>query len=370
MSYRDQDKYFKELFARQEEYAGKVRDIYSDTIEELIMLALHYNAHKAKGFKFSMSKQLSFLATRILRGMYSKVYAYLQKGIQAEWELANRVHDRMMRDIFGKQVIESDHMARYFSHNQEAMKSFFARKDPYGGLNLSQRVWKYTGQIRKELEAALNLGIGEGASAQQLATRVKQYLREPNTLFRRVKVLDNDGNESYKLSAAAKDYNPGHGVYRSAYKNAMRLTRTETNMAYHAASHSRWQNMDFVVGFEVKLSNNHTCNGRPFRDICDDLAGRYPKGFKFVGWHPQCRCYAKAILCTDKEMDAFRDSVLDGNKPRLVSKRLVNSMPVGYDRWIRENKHRAKGARTIPYFIQDNYRYGNVDKGLRKGIAE
>ncbi|MGE9615518.1 MAG: hypothetical protein ACQPRI_04370 [Solitalea-like symbiont of Tyrophagus putrescentiae] len=369
MSYKDQDKYFKELFGRQEEYAGRVRDIYADTIEELIMLALHYKAHKAKSFKFSLNKQLSFLVTRLLRALYSKVYAQIQKGIQAEWDLANRAHDSIVQDIFGKKVIENDHMAKYFSHNQEAMKEFFRRKDPYGGLNLSQRVWKYTGQLRQELENALNLGIGQGVAAHQLATKVKQFLRNPDTLFRRVKVVDEDGNESYKLSETSKDYRPGQGVYRSAFKNAMRLTRTETNMAYHAASHSRWQQMEFVVGFEVRLSNNHTCNGRPFRDICDDLAGTYPKGFKFVGWHPQCRCYAKAILCSDKEMEAFRDSVLDGGKPALTSIKQVTRMPGGYEKWMKDNRHRAKGAKTIPYFIKDNYRYGNIDKGLKKRVA-
>ncbi|MDR3245057.1 MAG: hypothetical protein LBT50_01330, partial [Prevotellaceae bacterium] len=75
--------------------------------------------------------------------------------------------------------------------------------------------------------------------------------------------------------------------------------------------HERWKGLDFVVGIEVKLSNNHTLNGVPFTDICDELKGKYPKSFKFVGWHPQCRCSALSILMTEEEI---LDNLVNGVK--------------------------------------------------------
>jgi hypothetical protein len=54
-------------------------------------------------------------------------------------------------------------------------------------------------------------------------------------------------------------------------------------MAYRSADVARWEKLDFVTGYEVKLSNNH-----PEYDICDELAGKYPKTFVFKGWHPNC----------------------------------------------------------------------------------
>lgn len=101
-------------------------------------------------------------------------------------------------------------------------------------------------------------------------------------LFRRVR----DEHGELQLSKRAAVFHPGRGVYRSSYKNARRLAATETNIAYMTADYERWQQLDFVVGIEIKLSNNHTLNGVPFTDICDDLKGRYPKDFKFTGWHP------------------------------------------------------------------------------------
>ena len=59
------------------------------------------------------------------------------------------------------------------------------------------------------------------------------YLRNPDKLFRRVR--DKHGN--LRLSKAAKAYHPGRGVYRSSYRNALRLTATENNMAYRTADH-------------------------------------------------------------------------------------------------------------------------------------
>lgn len=366
------DKYFKDLFERTEEYADKVRKIYAGTIDELIQIALKYKDDSSDNFSFSDNRKMSDEVTKTLRTMYSRVYAEIQTGIKTEWGLANLQNDKLVQQIFGKKAIESNHLAKYFARNEEAMNAFFARKDQYGGLNLSQNVWKYTGQLKTEMEAALNLGIGEGGSAGSISRKVRQYLREPNKLFKRVQetVKDADGNITktgkYKLSKAAKAYHPGQGVYRSSYKNAMRLTRTETNMAYHTADHERWQQMDFVVGYEVHLSNNH-----PHTDICDELKGKYPKTFKFVGWHPQCRCYVVPILCTIQEMQNLTQNISDAkDSSGFISTNQVADLPDGYKKWIDENKDRAMNAATTPYFIQDNYKYGNLEKGLRVPLVD
>lgn len=55
--------------------------------------------------------------------------------------------------------------------------------------------------------------------------------------------------------------------------------------------------MTFVAGKMIEPSNT---NHEP--DICDDLKGRYPKNFKWTGWHPHCRCHAITLLKTQKEM--------------------------------------------------------------------
>ena len=38
------------------------------------------------------------------------------------------------------------------------------------------------------------------------------------------------------------------------------------------ADYERWQQLDFVVGIRIELSNNHTLNDKKFHDICDELS--------------------------------------------------------------------------------------------------
>lgn len=152
---------------------------------------------------------------------------------------------------------------------------------------LSERVWNISGQLKTQLEMALDLAISEGVSAQNLASELKKYLKNPDTLFRKYR----DKNGNLQLSKKAKEFHSGQGVYRSAYKNAERLARTEINIAYRTADIDRWQTLDFVSGYEIKRSKH------PFPcKICDMMAGQYPKSFLWVGNHPNCRCYMVPIF--------------------------------------------------------------------------
>ena len=204
------------------------------------------------------------------------------------------------------------------------------------GFNISGRVWRTAEQAREHIETSLAEGLAEGRSAAELSRTIRQDLREPARLYRRVR----DKNGILQLSKPAKAYHPGAGVYRSSYKNALRLTRTEINVSYAEADFERWQRLDFVVGYEVRLSNNHTCNGQPFTDICDELAGKYPKWFKFTKWHPQCRCVCLAIFDDDPGAGEVRD------------------VPPNFKQWVTDNQPRLdrsikKG--TAPYWVRDNF---------------
>lgn len=174
-----------------------------------------------------------------------------------------------------------------------------------------------------------------------------------------------------------RDFHPGQGVYRSSYKNTRRLAVTETNIAYRTSDHLRWQQMDFVVGIRVVISNNHTLNGVAFTDICDRLSskkegdgkGLYPKDFKFVGWHPHCRCHVETVLKTEDEMQEDTQRILNGLPTTTNSVNTVKDTPPEFKAFANEfnarNEERgAMGLRPLntPYFIRDNRGY--FDKAL------
>lgn len=289
---------------------------------------------------------------KLQRKLSERLKTTVVDGVRAEWKLANDKYDALVGTMVAGDLLaqmDEGRRARTFARNLEALEAFLKRKE--GGLDLSQRVWNYSGQMREAMEAALALGISEGESAAEIARDLKQYLNYPDKLFRRVR--DKETGE-LKLSEPASMFHPGQGVYRSSYKNALRLALNETNIAYRKADSIRRVGLDFVVGIEIHLSNNHNCKGVPegeFFDICDILQGKYPPDFEFVGWHPNCRCWTSSILQTEDEF--FRDS--DGKYRGSVNE--VKDVPPQFKEWLGKNGDRIAAAEergTLPYFLRDN----------------
>ena len=398
------------LFSRTEHYADNVRRLYATATDELLKLsAMKASNGVSAAFSFSDNKRLSEQANAILRALYSGVYNEIKGGVIAEWGNANKSCDALITSIFGKKVKEDDHYARFFARNKESVDAFFKRKSEYGGLNLSQRVWKYVGDFKTEMEMALSVAMGEGKSAATISREVRKYLQRPDMMFRRFRVktgeqdiFDADGNVVGKepvygrvwkrkvvdavtgnvswQTVNLKDYSFGRGVYRSSYKNAMRLARTETNMAYRTADQERWRQLDFVIGYRVVLSDNH-----PEPDICNDLSakrgekgnrGVYPKDFVFKGWHPQCRCYVVPILADEKEFDKIQEAILN-DEPIPESKSAIREPNKYFQDWWKSNKKRVSEAQSLPYWVKDNPKYTKIkrektdaEKSLEKAIKD
>lgn len=326
------------IFKKAAEEAAKIGvSIKSPLPEDRIFSFDDYPATK---------KQIERLMTALQESMETTIVS----GVRSAWTLSNNKNNALVSRIFGDRVgeLSKEQYRRYFSTNGAALDAFLQRKAQ--GLNLSDRVWRYAESFKREIELGLDLGIRTGESAAQMSRSLRQYLQHPDKLFRRVR--DQHGN--LKLSKAARDYHPGHGVYRSSYKNARRLACTETNMAYRTSDHLRWQQMEFVVGIEIKLSNNHTLNGVPLTDICDTLAGRYPKDFKFTGWHPHCRCHVVTVLKTDDEMAEDTQRILAGEQPKKGSVNTVRDVPAVFKGWVEEQADRIEMGGNLPYFLADN----------------
>lgn len=242
-----------------------------------------------------------------------------------------------------------------------------------GGLNLSDRVWNYTQQTKSEFELAvsqvLEQGIGKGISAETLGRQVRQFLNNPDMMYRRyhMKKLMSDGtkknvvewrrrvvDEQGKVHFVKEDLaKVGTGVYRSSRQNALRLTITETNMAYNFANCERWSSEPYVLGIRIRLSGNH-----PEEDICDELAGDYPKDFMWRGWHPRCRCSMSSILM-DRNSEEWKHlrSLPENEYKAYQSPNAVKNVPEKFNKWCERNAKKLDLARErgkLPYFVRDN----------------
>lgn len=367
--------------SRTEAYAEKVRLMFARTVNDI--LALNKTMPELdEGVMFSfdgesIKKQKDVEA--LLRRLHSAVTMAIEQGIKLEWEQANQECDKLIASVFGKKVMESPEFSAWMGRNSAARDAFISRSE--NGLNLSDRVWKSVRQLRDEMEVAMTVSIGEGESASSMSRKVREYLNNPDDMFRRFRykkgekdIIDPETGEvtgteivwgkkwkkRIKDEATGKykwidydrdDYKTGSGVYKSSARNAMRVARTETNIAYRRADNARWQDMDFVLGQRVQLSRNH-----PKKDICDKLAGDYPKDFVFDGWHPQCFCFCTPILMDEDEMAKVTEAFLKGEKYTPKGKPITD-YPQNFKDWVTEHQGDIAAARergTEPYFIRNN----------------
>ncbi len=372
---------------RTEAYAEKVRLLFAKTVNDILALNKTMpSLDEGVMFSFdgeSVKKQKEVEV--LLRRLHSTVTMAIQQGVKLEWDAANQECDKLVQSVFGKKVLESPEFSAWMGRNTAARDAFLSRSEH--GMNLSDRVWKSVRQLRDEMEVAMTVSIGEGESSSSMSRKVRQYLNNPDDMFRRFRykkgekdIIDPETGEitgkeivygkkwkkrikdevtgKYKWIDYDRDsYKTGAGVYKSSARNAMRVARTETNIAYRRADNARWQNMDFVLGQRVQLSKNH-----PKKDICDKLQGDYPKDFVFDGWHPQCFCFATPILVDVDTMAKMTEDFLAGKDWRAEhAKRMkgkqITDYPAAFKDWVKDHAEDIAASRergTEPYFIRNN----------------
>lgn len=342
-----------------ESYVAAIDKLFNDAVAEFAQIAARQSIDPNQPFYFSDYPQTQAAAQKIVNELAAKMEVVVQKGSRQAWLYACQKNDEFIKSILNTSKLSRAKLNKYNDRNLKALEAFQRRK--VNGLDLSGRVWNITDQFNTTMELAIDAAIGEGKSAAQLSRDFRQYLQDPDKLFRRVR----DKRGVLRLSKAAAAYHPGRGKYRSAYKNAMRVSRTEINMSYRQSDLLRWQNMDFVVGFEVKRSNKeYKCK------VCDQLKGRYPKGFIFRGWHPQCRCFVVPILSDEdefnkQELAELKAALNGGEAKKYMSRQAVTDVPQGFKDWVEENLEASKEWKSPPFFVKDNFEGGVLDGELR-----
>ena len=294
---------------RVAKYLQMLERFFDDATSEFCKLFGKAKYDDSSQFFFEDYPTLKKKADSVVNSLSSSIYEVILTGTSAEWKKSNEITDQMVRDLFKSRGVDIDAIKNsdvvdLFNNHDKALEAFQKRK--IKGLSLSDKVWNMAEYHRLETQLALSIESGE--SAAELAKKVKKCLQEPDKLFRRVR----DKYGELKLSKNAKAYHPGAGAYRSSVRNAQRLARTEINMAYREAEMQRYQDLDFIVGFEVKRSTHpYPC------DICESHKGKYPKDFKFNGWHPNCYSKDSEVLTAQGwkrfEDVSFSDEIISLN---------------------------------------------------------
>lgn len=330
----NQKRKYSELNTRLAKYVALIEDIYEELNLEAAKLVSNntsYDADAEKPFRWAdypqTRKRIAYIQNRFVEDIQAVIY----RGTSEEWKKSNEVQNLLANAVLRTYDVQvnGEEYRIYYQENSDALKAFQQRKDK--GLNVSDKLWQQSTIYRQGLEDAISCAIQKGTSAVTLSKQISKYLQD-------FPQLQKDYKERFGKASKAKDCE-----YRS-----IRLARSEINMAYRQAENTRWQQMDFIVGYEIKLSGSHHID-----DICDQLKGKYPKAFVWTGWHPNDMCYKIPILKTEEEFWKW-----DGRgEATTESVNEVKDVPEGFKKWVLDNQSRineAKKRGTLPYFLEDN----------------
>lgn len=336
------DNYAIALRNLDREMAKRLKSVFTLAEKNIAIVITKYKLRYPKiysqGSFYMLNRRLQKEIDNILDNLKIQLGKTINYGTEKAWGFANLQNDAMIRDYIKGFTIISNVRSSFFQVNIEALKSFMDRS--VSGFTLSDRIWKISKLKKYSLEQYLASGIATGKSAAGISLDIRRFEQNPDLLFRRVR----DPEGILRLSKPALAYSPGRGVYRSSYKNAMRLSRTENMIAFHTSDFNRIQQLPFVKGIKIHLSASH-----PRQDICDEMTGFYPKGFLFTGWHPQCICYSETILSSKKDFETYlRTGEMNmDNYVTTIPKRAMN--------YLQKNASLIRKMKTKPYFLTNNF---------------
>jgi len=232
------------------------------------------------------------VANRITRGMKNSVDYGLKTGILSlESSLPSRFKLGIGSSFIDKsgKVIRNNSIEEIFTDskwakiNGDAMDYLF-RFAP-GGDTLSSRIWDGIHQSEKAIRNRIQMAVLSGESSARLSLDIRKYLVQPKTLRGTEKAL----------------YHPGMGVYKSAYKNAMRVARTEMARAYTEGTFRYANQKDWIKGYIWKIGGGNPC------PICSDSAETYWEKADPppIPAHPQCKCYVELVM-DDKKVEPIK----------------------------------------------------------------
>ena len=308
---------------------------------------LHKWSDAGKNNVWIRNQRIESAVDRELLNLESMLYANISAFQKDGWERAERKNDDFISQFIKGMSISSATKDGMFAHSLSAFEALKNDIDA-NGFKLSDRVWNITQQTKSQLEFYLDSGVVAGRNANGISSDIRQILQNPQKRFRRIR---NEKGELV-LSQPMKNYHPGQGVYRSAYKNALRTSATTTNIAYRSADYERWSKQDFILGIEIHRSAN---NRGPCK-ICDAMVGKYPKTFKFTGFHPFCICFATPITM---EPEDYADFLLNDTVPQSQT---ITDIPQAAKDFVSENKDGLQSA----FWYKDNF---TNDGGLQREIV-
>jgi len=278
------------------------------------------NAMKDLSRRFTTAKGRRFasIMNRRLEALHDQILNLSEGGIRNQWQLSNKMNNNTIDGYLAGVKVSDALLTSYRSPNLSALNAFLDRTE--AGMNLSDRIWQVTDGVRTEMQDLISSSVLEGKSAVRLSRELKGYIAGKPIKY-----------EGKLIKGSNLNF------------QAIRVAASEMNMAFRKSDFLQNSKLPFVTGVTVRLSPAHQ-----IEDICDEMAGEYPKGFEFIGWHPLCMCYATYNTLPKEEFVKYIET------GEIDSKRFVKGVPGRAQRYLNKNGARLLGYENPPYWL-DNF---------------
>lgn len=309
---------------RIKKYVANVRKMFRRANSDLVRLSSQYPMQGV--FKFANNPAMNLRADSILNQLTEDITSEIQRAEEEESKAANDTINGMLIDM--PEPIRNTYTSGVLavSFTPELIRDYVA---------------KY--------KSTVELGIteGQGLPESRIVNRLDYALTRPLPMYKRteneIRTSDIIGISigAYVLAERSGLFNPGMGYNRNPYKDIVRLVGDEINISYRTVIEERISQIPMVVGYEIiPMRDLVTC------PICLDLAGIYPIGFNWSGWHPRCRCIIKPVLMTNEEIQESADRLANGEPPldRNESRNYVAAPGKNFNQFLSVNRERLSKA--------------------------
>lgn len=263
---------------------NKLEKIYDKTSTKIANIAMTKDATLAD--ISNLTGEMVVIKDKLDKVTTDIIQKEIDRNIKAGLE-STKAQITVFKDVLPAEIVNAEINATVF--NQVYLDAYYAMQTLEDGILLSDRIWDITNISLEEIRVyMMEVMLDENTSMSEVYYQIKSFLKLPNVDMR-----------TKKWRQFFRDHPPGKGVYRSAWKNVLRLLRTETNRAFKLGLVKYAKDRTWIQGIKWELSMAH-----PEMDICNDIAaddlyglgaGVYPPENTPIIPHPHCLCYLRLI---------------------------------------------------------------------------
>ena len=140
-------------YRNTEQYTKVIETLFDKATDDITKVVAKGTYNPDKAFSFDDYPSAKATMQKVTKQLASKMTAVITSGSKKEWLFACDKNDGFISSIMDTSKVKKSQLKKMQDRSLDALSTFQKRK--VDGMNLSQRVWKYTKQYQEQLALLL-----------------------------------------------------------------------------------------------------------------------------------------------------------------------------------------------------------------------